>query len=168
MRITDEYYFFWNGIYSQWYMDPNKPYLFKDADEDGQIIKFISAEHYMMYYKALTFNDIESAGLILKTVHPGDVKKIGRAIKNYDDSVWSAKRFDVVVKGNLLKFSQNRNLLKDLSKHSNLEFVEASPYDKIWGIGLAENDDRVLDKSLWDGENLLGKAINKVAKILLK
>lgn len=168
MRITDKYYFFWDGIYSQWYMNPNKLYLFKDVDEDGRIIKFISAEHYMMYHKALIFNDAEAAELILKTVHPGDVKAIGRAIKNYDDAIWSAKRFDVVVKGNLLKFSQNRNLLKDLSKYSNLEFVEASPYDKIWGIGLAAEDDSVLDKANWQGENLLGKAINKVANILLK
>lgn len=168
MRITDKYYFFWNTIYSQWYIKPNKLYLFKDINEDGQIIKFISAEHYMMYHKALIFNDVESAELVLKTVHPGAVKQIGRAIKNYDDSIWSAKRFEVVTNGNLLKFSQNKNLLKDLSKYSNLEFVEASPYDKIWGIGLAENDDRVLDKSLWNGENLLGKAINKVANILLK
>lgn len=168
MRITDKYYFFWNTIYSQWYMHPEKLYLFTEINENGEKINFITAEHYMMYHKSLTFNDMDSAKLILKTVHPGAVKKIGREIKNYNDDIWSAKRFDIVVNGNLLKFSQNRNLLRDLYQYKHLEFVEASPYDKIWGIGLHFDDDRVLDKSLWQGMNLLGQAINKVASMLLK
>ena len=49
----------------------------------------------MMYHKALLFGDLETADKILKTVHPRDVKRLGRLVKNYDDSVWSEKRFDV-------------------------------------------------------------------------
>lgn len=111
MRITKTHYYFWNTIYSQWYMSKNKDYLF---EENG--VKFITAEHYMMYHKALTFNDIETANKILKTIHPGAAKRLGREVKNYDDEVWSEKRYEVVLNGNILKFSQNEDLLNDLKK----------------------------------------------------
>ena len=163
MRITDTHYYFWNTIYSQWYMSQDKDYLF---EENG--VGFITAEHYMMYHKALVFGDLETADKILKTVHPRDVKRLGRLVKNYDDSVWSEKRFDVVLNGNILKFSQNPELLDDLKNHKNKIFVEASPEDTIWGIGLHYDDDRVLDESSWQGKNLLGKAINRVIDILIK
>lgn len=163
MRITDTHYYFWNTIYSQWYISNDKDYLF---EENG--IGFITAEHYMMYYKAIVFCDFETADKILKTIHPKDVKRLGRLVKNYDDSIWNEKRFDIVVSGNILKFSQNPKLLKDLKKYTDKIFVEASPDDKIWGIGLHYDDDRVLDEELWQGQNLLGKAINKVIDILLK
>lgn len=163
MRITNTHYYFWNTVYSQWYMSRDKDYLFEE-----NVVGFITAEHYMMYHKALLFGDLETADKILKTVNPRDVKRLGRLVKNYDDSVWNEKRFDVVVNGNILKFSQNSDLLDDLKKYKNKIFVEASPYDTIWGIGLHYDDDRVLDESLWQGQNLLGKAINRVIDILLK
>lgn len=143
-------------------MSQDKDYLF---EENG--VGFITAEHYMMYYKALVFGDLEIADKILKTVHPRDVKRLGRLVKNYDDSIWDEKRFNVVVNGNILKFSQNPELLEDLKKYKDKIFVEASPEDTIWGISL-HYDDRVLDELLWQGQNLLGKAINRVIDILLK
>lgn len=163
MRITKTHYYFWNTIYSQWYMSKNKDYLF---EENG--VKFITAEHYMMYNKALTFSDNEIANKILETLHPRDVKALGRLVKNYDDKLWSKVRFDIVTQGNILKFSQNQDLMDDLIKYQDLIFVEASPVDVIWGIGLHYEDDRVLDEKQWKGQNLLGKAINKVIKILIK
>lgn len=163
MRITKTHYYFWNTIYSQWYMSKNKDYLF---EENGR--GFITAEHYMMYHKALTFSDNEIANKILETLHPRDVKALGRLVKNYDDKLWSKVRFDIVTQGNILKFSQNQDLMDDLIKYQDLIFVEASPVDVIWGIGLHYEDDRVLDEKQWKGQNLLGKAINKVIKILIK
>lgn len=163
MRITKTHYYFWNTIYSQWFMSTDKDYLF---EENG--IGFITAEHYMMYHKAIIFSDLETANKILKTIHPRDVKKLGRLVRNYDDSIWNEKRFNIVVNGNILKFSQNPKLLKDLMKYKDKIFVEASPEDKIWGIGLHYEDNRVLDEKLWQGQNLLGKAINKVIDVLLK
>ena len=163
MRITKTHYYFWNTIYSQWYMSKNKDYLF---EENG--VKFITAEHYMMYHKALTFSDNEIANKILETPHPRDVKALGRLVKNYDDKLWSKVRFDIVTQGNILEFSQNQDLMDDLIKYQDLIFVEASPVDVIWGIGLHYEDDRVLDEKQWKGQNLLGKAINKVIKILIK
>ena len=121
MRITKTHYYFWNTIYSQWYMSKNKDYLF---EENG--VKFITAEHYMMYHKALTFSDNEIANKILETLHPRDVKALGRLVKNYDDKSWSKVRFDIVTQGNILKFSQNQDLMDDLIKYQDLIFVEVS------------------------------------------
>lgn len=55
-------------------------------------------------------------------------------------------------------------LLKKLLENSN--FVEASPYDKVWGVGLAEENPLILDEKNWRGENLLGKVLDKVKETL--
>lgn len=153
MKITETHVFFWDGPFSQWHSSK--------FHEDGYL--FLTAEHYMMYNKAILFADQKTAQEILKTLSPRDVKALGRQIKNFDSAIWDAHKLDIVIKGNLLKFSQNSVLLNLLQTHSNKTFVEASPYDKIWGIGLDENDERCLDESKWQGQNLLGKALDIVA-----
>ena len=158
MNITSTHVFFWDGPFSQWYTRPSTLPLFQ---EDG--VQFLSAEHYMMYNKAALFNDMTIAAKILKTASPRDVKALGRQIKNFDSVVWDKFKLQIVIKGNLLKFSQNTGLLTQLLEHADKTFVEASPYDKIWGIGLDENDERCLDESKWLGQNLLGKALDVVA-----
>ena len=60
MKITDKYVFFWNGIYSQWYVAPMKI--------DG--IEYNCCEQYMMHQKALTFGDLEIADEILLETNP--------------------------------------------------------------------------------------------------
>lgn len=156
-RITKDYFLFWNTPCSQWFIHPNKKYLFKD--ENG--IEFYSAEHYMMYHKALIFNDIEIANMILKDPSPRNVKRYGRMVKGYVDEIWNEKRYEIVLKGNLLKFSQNIDIFTFINQYNHLEFVEASPEDKIWGIGLHFDNDDCLDKTKWNGLNLLGKVINE-------
>lgn len=80
--------------------------------------------------------------------------------------MWNNRKFDIVVRGNVLKFMQNPKMLKELMSIDKL-FVEASPYDKIWGIGLNEQDARKTTPEYWNGENLLGKAINE-AKLTIQ
>lgn len=149
MRITDNYILFWNGVFSQWY--PSNFIV------DG--IKFSSCEQYMMYQKALTFKDAEIAEQILKESHPAPIKMLGRKVKNFDLNVWNSVCFGIVVKGNLAKFSQNPEMLKYLLNTGGKILVEASPQDKIWGIGLSASSPQCDNAALWSGTNLLGFAL---------
>lgn len=156
MKITEKYIFFWGDIYSQWYST--------EFVVDG--IKYNCAEQYMMAEKARTFNDEKTLNKILSTNDPKKQKKLGRLVKNYNENLWNNIRFDVVVKGNYAKFSQNESLKKQLLSTGNKIIVEASPYDTIWGIGLSEYDERCLEEKNWKGSNLLGKAIMKTRDML--
>lgn len=157
------YLFFWGhrrrkdgqlskSCLSQWWLN--------DFQQNG--ITYPSAEHWMMAEKARVFQDPESEKKILLTPSPEMAKKLGRKVKNYEDHTWRQHREEVVIAGNLLKFSQNEHLKHFLINTGNRILVEASPYDKVWGIGLSENDERVADFSEWQGLNLLGFALMEV------
>ena len=145
--------YFWkinstHGYLSQW-----KPSIFED--EDGN--EFPTAEHYMMYQKAILFKDDVIADLILTEKSPAKVKKLGREVENFDVGVWNSKSLEIVKCGNYLKFSQNKDLCDLLLSTGEEELVEASPYDKIWGIGISPEDAK--NGKQWNGKNLLGIAL---------
>lgn len=160
MKITDKYVFFYGSVFSQWADTP--------FTENG--VEFCTAEQYMMYHKATLMGDHKTANQILETSDPAVQKKLGRQITPWVQRLWDDNKYNIVLTGNLLKFSQNKQAYDFLEKYgSNRTFVEASPYDKIWGIGLAENDIRCLDKNAWEGLNLLGKVITEVyTKLVVK
>ena len=116
----------------------------------------------MMAAKAKTFADAEMFGKIMQTSKPKLIKKLGREVKNFDERTWDAVKYDVVVDGNMAKFSQNPELKPFLLSTGNAKLVEASPVDRIWGVGLAENDPSITDEAKWRGLNLLGKALMAV------
>jgi ribA/ribD-fused uncharacterized protein len=154
----DKYHFFWGGEFSQWY-----PSTF---EIDGKT--YNCAEQYMMYQKALHFGDISTAKRIMKEPRPKEQKALGRSITPFDADSWMNVCFEIVKRGNVAKFTQNPKLLKVLLSTGDKELVEASPYDKIWGIGLSETDPKIYDKSNWDGLNLLGKVCMEVREELKK
>lgn len=125
--------------------------------DNGVIFK--TAEHYMMYHKAILFRDEYYAKEILKASHPSDCKTFGRRIRDFDSKVWNEKKLEIVVRGNLLKFSQNPLMFNYLLKTEDKYLIEASPYDTIWGVGMVETNNDILDKDKWKGENLLGEAL---------
>ena len=95
-----------------------------------------------------------------------EIKAMGRAVKNYDDAVWSKIRYNVVKQGIELKVVQNENLMQLLMSYPvDTIFVEASPYDRIWGVGMPVCPE-VYNPSNWRGKNLLGKAWQEVRKEL--
>jgi ribA/ribD-fused uncharacterized protein len=152
MKITDNYVFFWNGIYSQWHKAP------MTIDK----VEYNSCEQYMMHQKALLFGDNDIAELIMKETNPREQKKYGRMIKNFDKSTWDKNCLAIVYEGNLAKFSQNADLKEEMLSTGNRIFVEASPLDNIWGIGLDENAEGIENPSYWLGLNLLGQALTLV------
>ncbi len=129
-------------------------------------IKYPSAEVYMMAEKARLFDDTEMLNKIISSSNPGAAKKFGREIKNFKEDVWNQNRFDIVVRGNRAKFDQNEELKQFLINTKKRILVEASPVDKIWGIGLAEDNQHSGNPEKWNGLNLLGFALMKVRDIL--
>lgn len=132
---------------------------------DGQY--YNCTEQYMMAEKARLFGDEETRDLILAEYNQMTIKKLGRKVKGYDDNVWKERRFDVVVRGNLAKFSQNENLKSFLLGTEDKVLVEASPKDDVWGIGLEESFPDAFRPRNWKGTNLLGFALMEVREILL-
>ncbi len=129
-------------------------------------IEYNCAEQYMMSEKAKLFKDEEIYKLILKETSQKRIKGYGRKIKNFNDEEWNKKKVNIVIQGNLLKFSQNEDLKKFLIGTGDKILVEASPYDKIWGIGLAKDNPDSFNPYKWKGENLLGFSLMKVRDII--
>lgn len=127
---------------------------------DGE--SYSSAEHWMMAKKAELFEDLEAKAEVLRAKTPGEAKKIGRKVKNFDPAKWDTEKYSIVINGNLHKFQQNQDLKNFLINTGNRVLVEASPVDPIWGIGLAADNEAVNDPRRWKGENLLGFALMEV------
>ena len=153
----NKFEFFWGGIFSQW-----AKYNF--TDEYGVI--YNCAEQYMMAQKAKVFQDKETYDKIMASTNPKEQKALGRKIKNFNDETWDKYKIDVVRTGTYLKFLQHPELKEYLLSTGNKVIVEASPYDKVWGIGLSETDPLRLDPKNWKGQNLLGFIIMQVREQL--
>jgi ribA/ribD-fused uncharacterized protein len=147
ITVRNGFALFWGGPFSNWFK--------RKTVVDGQT--FSSNEQWMMYSKAMLFNDVITAKKILQTSDPRKQKALGREVKGYDDTLWNDQRALIVLAGCFEKFVQHDDLAEVLLATEDLEIVEASPYDTIWGIGLAAEDPRATDKSQWKGQNLLGK-----------
>jgi ribA/ribD-fused uncharacterized protein len=132
-------------------------------------IEYKTAEHYMMAEKARLFKSSEKAiQEIVEASSPAKAKKLGRKVERFNDSVWKQHRFEIVCRGNKAKFEQSPDYLEFLQKTGSKVIVEASPFDKIWGIGMSSRNDKYLNPLQWNGLNLLGFALMKVRDELRK
>jgi ribA/ribD-fused uncharacterized protein len=129
-------------------------------------LRYPTAEHFMMAEKARLFGDEETRARILTATSPGEAKRLGRDVRGFDESVWGRSRVEFVVRGNLAKFGQNSELSSFLLNTRDQVLVEASPVDRIWGIGLAAADGRAENPEQWQGLNLLGFALMEVRCLL--
>lgn len=137
------------GCFSQWWPSP--------FTVDG--VRYATAEHWMMAGKARLFGDREAERRAVEAVHPKQAKDAGRSVRDFDDATWQRHRFELVVEGSLHKFGQDPALREYLLGTGRRVLVEASPLDRIWGIGLAADDERAPDPARWRGLNLLGFAL---------
>lgn len=129
-------------------------------EAEGQ--RYATAEHYMMAQKALLFGDVGSFRKIIQATHPKQAKMLGKNVRHFNEKVWQENRRQIVMNGNLAKFSQNPALGDYLRQTGKRVLVEASPVDKIWGAGLAQDDARIGNPHHWRGLNLLGFALMTV------
>lgn len=146
------------SCFSQWQEAP--------FEIDG--VHYATAEHWMMAEKARLFGDEESRQAVLRAKHPGEAKRIGRGVRGFDDSVWTDRRFDLVVEGNIAKFGQNPEMGAFLLATRDRVLVEASPVDSIWGIGLAADHPDAENPEKWPGLNLLGFALMEARDLLAR
>ena len=146
-----KFHFFWKSKLGQWSMDTF-------ADEYRT---YNCCEQYMMAQKAILFGDRQALKDIMEESAPRLQQKYGRQVKGFNQEIWDRKARIIVYNGNFLRFSQNARS-KEYLMNTEGELVEASPYDDIWGIKLAEDDPRALDKSKWQGTNWLGEVLTKL------
>jgi ribA/ribD-fused uncharacterized protein len=165
--VEVEFLYFWGhrperdgavgtGCLSQWWQAP--------FAADGHV--YPTAEHYLMWHKAVLFGDHEIADDILDATTPARAKDLGREVRNFDGPTWNAHRFDVAVAGSVAKFACHEDLRGFLVGTGDRVLVEASPVDRIWGIGLTADDPRAADPTTWCGLNLLGFALGEARAIL--
>jgi len=163
-----KYLYFWGNTakkdevskacFSQWY---DSPFTIKG-------VTYKTSEHWMMAQKALLFDDKETFERIVNCMKPGEAKDLGRTIKNFNEEVWKANRYEIVITGNIHKFNHNRQIGTFLLETKNRILVEASPIDTIWGVGLSHDSDAIKSLYQWRGENLLGFALMETRDFLNK
>jgi len=158
-----KFYFFWGhtpkkegeidkSCLSQWF---DRGFIVDD-------IEYKNAEQYMMAKKALLFGDTKIFNKIMNLSDPKLIKNLGRKVKGFVEEVWNENCEHYVYDANFAKFSQNKDLKDFILSIEEDIIVEASPYDKVWGIGLSAYDKRALNVETWKGLNKLGYALTKV------
>lgn len=140
---------FWGGVFSNWFPS--------DIVLEG--VEYDGVEQYMMAEKARRFGDDEILEKIMATPNPREQKALGRQVRGFDADIWLEECCDLVYPAIRAKFEQNPDLLGWLEKSGNRLIAEASPVDRIWGIGLAPDNPLARDPKNWEGKNFLGKLI---------
>ncbi|KAF2262777.1 DUF1768-domain-containing protein, partial [Lojkania enalia] len=158
--------YFWkpdqkNGYMGQWYCSA--------FEHEGET--YATAEMWMMVQKARLFGDHvqhqEIATEMLQTTDPKKHKSLGRQVRNFDAAIWDKEKLGIVIQGNYLKFTKSvdaATLRGMLLETGEREIVEASPLDRVWGVGFGEKNAR-RNREKW-GRNLLGVAVMEVRRRL--
>lgn len=167
--------------------DKNLEYLFfsgHQPNKDGSITKsclsqwwksnfkidsdnYSCMEQYMMAEKARLFNDCEALEKIMKCTNQLIMQELGRSVNNFDEKLWVKRRYDIILNGNYAKFTQNNELRQFLIDTKDKVLVNASSYDKVWGIGMYDFENKE-NPFTWEGYNLLGFALMEVRDEILR
>jgi ribA/ribD-fused uncharacterized protein len=159
-NIYSNYLFFWGEKKSHGYLSNFYPCEFV---VEG--LKYNCSEQYFMKKKQELFdNSNKNLGeQIMAEINPKQIKNYGRVVKNFDQTIWDKNKYQIMYQGVKSKFISNPELAKKLLDTKNKKLVEASPYDKIWGIGLSESDaKKISNPTNWPGTNLLGQILEQV------
>lgn len=153
----DNFVFFWklhhnNEEFSNWYP--------RDFVIEG--IRYNCVEQYMMAKKAMLFGDVTIYQQVMQTEDPGKCKDLGKLVRGFDTATWDSCKYEIVYNGNYAKFTQHPDLMAKLKATGDAVMVEASPQDKIWGIGMSADDPKAKQPDHWKGENLLGKILMEI------
>ena len=167
MRITDKRVYFWASVLGNWSRVKDGILLPDELTREVGLnsVRVPTSEHVFMYLKARFFKDLEIAKQILETPDPKTAKKLGRAVRGFDEEKWVTYREEAMWTALTLRYRYDQRFRDYLMKpeFEGKEFVEANPYDKIWSCGYLEDDPRIdLPEESWPGLNLLGKLLGKL------
>lgn len=146
MLETSEHIFFWGGVFSNFHPI--------GGNEDS------TSEHIFVAQKAIMFKDFYTLGRIVSADTPRKAKKFGREVVGFDEKMWEAVREPAMMLALSIKFELCPEFRQALIDSGDKVLVEASPVDKIWGIGFRE-EDALANERNW-GMNLLGKCLMKL------
>lgn len=175
MRTTDEFVLFWGGPCSNWFKirtEGHLPVVVHSQDGRRALRKlpdprmFVHNEQFMMAGKSTIFGDFETLSRIMKQTDPQKVKDLGREVQDFDQEVWDASNVILVAIGAYYKFTQHDELHDLMQDWQGLRFVEGSPKDKLWGVGMRWDDPKIEDPDNWRGENRLGQALDVVSMMI--
>jgi ribA/ribD-fused uncharacterized protein len=147
-----------NSCFSQWWM----------SDFRVDLNTYCCMEQYMMEEKARLFGDKDIEKEIMECKDQKTIKELGRKVRNFDEEIWNNVKYSIVLNGNYNKFIQNDDLREFLISTGDKILVEASPYDKIWGIGISADNEKITNPLSWKGQNLLGFALMEVRDELIR
>ncbi len=148
-----------NGDYTLFWRKESFLSNFHPSPFMAEGIEYSCVEQYYKAKMAMMFKDEEAHRRIMKSGDPAQMKRI--PIKNFDPQLWSNSCLETMEEGLYSKFDQNPNLRDKLLQTAPTMLVEASPYDRFWGIGHSMNDPKVNDNENW-GLNHLGKLLVKI------
>ena len=155
--ISDSVVLFWHppSVFSQWTPPPFTV----------ELVEYNCAEQFMMTLKARLFGDDTAPSAILASDDPREQKRLGRQVRHFDPELWQSECENIVLHGNLAKFSQNGEMHLALIRTGDRRLAEASSHDNLGGIGLSACDPRASSPGSWCGQNLLGQALEHAREI---
>jgi ribA/ribD-fused uncharacterized protein len=153
---SERFTLFFGGPFSQW----DESHFIVDS------VPYNCAEQYMMAQKARLFRDRQAFADIMRAAHPAEQKRLGKLVRGFDKEQWAMVCRDVVMRGNVAKFTQLPYFRAALLATVGTTLVEASPTDTIWGIGIGEHDPRALVRAEWRGSNWLGQVLTELRLVM--
>lgn len=160
MKMTEDYVFFWGGTFSNFFK--------VKGGVNYKNHNFPTTEHAFMYAKALHFKDEDIAEQLLTVSRdPKKAKALGRKVKNFSDLEWDKVKYQIMLDVNREKYKQE-DARKELLDTGRRKLVEASPFDRVWGVKMSENDPLILNPKNWKGQNLLGKVLDDAKAEILE
>lgn len=150
-KITPTHIYFWGGSLANYF----------DCPFEWNNRKFLSSEQAYAYAKAVLF-DKSYIQTILDCPFAQVAENLGRQVPNFDEAIWSEKRYNVMLDILKAKFYSDDFLKDELLSTEGKVLVFANENDTVWGVGLGSYSNNILEEENWKGQNLLGKALMEI------
>ena len=166
MLITEKHVFFYKDWLSNFH---RAPFIHRcEYGPSPSTVICTTSEQAYQYDKAMAFQDTELAALILRMEEPSDALLLGNSVRAFTSKFWDTAKRGVMHRAVKEKYESNLYLAKRLldPKFDGKTFVEASPIDTYWGIGMAVSNPNIDDETVWQGENVLGGIITEIRGLI--